>query len=396
MAPGLPAFAPFPAAAWKKHIPHDEWEALLKTWAALARAYLALSDQELVKAAGKDEFLADFLSSFAAELAKDGEASLGTNDSARSLLRSVFLLTTRLLAKPSPPGPLVAWEFLADFSKIYGKARAATFVSAMFQSSPNLLEGSLSTLKKFFIQNLDAGFKGDIKLLEQRLARINHLIHASPDAAAFFLAGADFLDGLVTCYKIMNPPLRKTIITTTYLCIMGLTEGEAPNYSLLTDQLYSLKAAAETHKAGPLNANDSLVAELVTVTPMLKQISRRSEEAGAATGGIKSRITALEGFRKPGGGSIRPMKRLVRRKIDKGKGIALDNEDDEIHATLHIHRMSQITQIQDLFPELGSGFVSKLLDEYEEDSVQVIAHLLEDSLPTHLATADRSEQLYVH
>ncbi|KAL9946716.1 hypothetical protein ACHAP6_007364 [Verticillium nonalfalfae] len=55
--------------------------------------------------------------------------------------------------------------------------------------------------------------------------------------------------------------------------------------------------------------------------------------------------------------------------------------------------MSQIAVIQDLFPDLGSGFVAKLLDEFGEDPEAVIAKLLEDDLPPELAAADRAELL---
>jgi len=55
--------------------------------------------------------------------------------------------------------------------------------------------------------------------------------------------------------------------------------------------------------------------------------------------------------------------------------------------------MSMITQIQDLFPDLGSGFVHKLLNEYNDNIEQVTAHLLEDDLPPHLQSLDRTETL---
>jgi len=55
--------------------------------------------------------------------------------------------------------------------------------------------------------------------------------------------------------------------------------------------------------------------------------------------------------------------------------------------------MSLITQVQDLFPDLGAGFIHKLLEEYHDDAEQVTAHLLDDSLPAHLQSADRSEPL---
>jgi len=392
MAPTLPPFAPFPAEEWRGNLSSDDWESLLASWTQLCHVYLTLQDAELGGVATKDESLPQFLSSLINELAKEGQTAIGSSSQAKALFKTAFLLTRRLWNCSKLPD-LLRWEFLADFAKTYGKRRASTLFPVLFQTigSRKLVEGSLAALKKFFIANLDAGFKGDIKTLEEHLARFNHLAHASPDVAVFFLAGADFLDGLITCFKIMNPPLRGTIIATTYLCLMGLTDGGAPSYSMLSDQLYSLKAAADAHRSGLLNVNDSLVVHLVTATPILKQIRRRADESGAATSALRSRLAALEAFHTPGLGSVRP-KRLPRR-MDKGKSVAIgDNIDPEAH----INRASGISQVQDLFPELGSGFVAKLLDEYNQDSEQVIAHLLDESLPLHLATGDRSEQMYGH
>ncbi|KAI1370832.1 hypothetical protein F4677DRAFT_451014 [Hypoxylon crocopeplum] len=378
----LPPFAPFPEAPWRDHIIPAEWEACLSNWVALAEAHLSRPKEK-----HPDESLTSFLVSFMKELASNGAQVLGTSQSAKNLLRQCFLLVARLLWMPSPPPLLLQWEFLSDFSRVYSKRRTSAPIGQVSQKLQ--LTTSLTSLKKSLIIELDTGLKGDLKTLEVRLKRLNHLVHASPDVAAFFLAGSDFLDGLINCYKIMNPPLRKAIVTTAYLCLVGLTEGDPPKFSMLTDQLYSLKAAADSHKAGPLNANDSMVAELVTVTPILKQVQRRFEESGSSTTRWKTAITALEGFRKPGG-NIRP-KRLIKRKIDKGKGIM--TEENDILGEMRMHRMSQITQIQDLFPDLGSGFISKLLDEYGDNTEQVVAHLLEDSLPLHLATVDRTEEL---
>jgi len=389
----LPPFVSFPAKAVREHLPHHQWPSIQEAWTILARAHLALDGAQFIKAVKNDDSVPAFVSAFVAEVALDPHVVDPVSDEGRRLLGAVYQLTTRLF-KETLTQDLLRWEFLADWSKVYGKERVSPALSPLFQAntSHKIIEGSLATLKKFFIESLDAGFKGDLKALESKLARVNHLIHASPDAAAFVLAGSDFLDGLIACFKIMNPPLRSTIITTTYLCLLGLTEGATPHFSMLSDQLFSLKTAAETHKSGPLNANDSMVAELVTATPILKQVLRRAEANNAATTALKSRITALEAFRKPGGSSIKP-KRPLRRKVDKGKGIAVVDAA-EIEGQMHMHLMSQITQVQDLFPDLGSGFVAKLLDAYGNDPEQVVAHLLEDSLPPNLAGADRSEQLY--
>ena len=393
MALSLPSFAPFPSPAWRELIALDEWNACLGAWISLAEAHLGLLDSEFTQKSLKDESLQQFLTDCMRQVASSGSSILGTSNPAKLLMKDFFLLTARILKLPSIPSIFTQWEFLADFSRVYGKKRVAAVLSSLPKSSQAAFEHTLGDLKKFLIRNLDAGLAGDLKAVEQRLDQLNSLIHASPSTASFFLAGSDFLDGLISCYKIMNPPLRKVIITTTYLSLVGLIEGESPKLSMLTDQLYSLKTAADTHKAGPLNVNDSLVAELVTTTPILQQIEHKLEVSGTATTRTKNVLKDLAAYRKPGVG-MKP-KRLIKRKVDKGKALALDDRS-AMEREIHIHHMSQISQIQDLFPELGSGFVSKLLDEYDGDSEQVIAHLLEDSLPPHLQGADRGEELCVY
>ncbi|KAL2016406.1 hypothetical protein VTK56DRAFT_3791 [Thermocarpiscus australiensis] len=390
MASRLPAFALFPIAAWRDQLLPAEWVACLNAWLALVNSHLSLSEADFLAISTKDESLTAFLTSFIRENALGGIGILGSSSPAKRLLKDCLLLITRLLQSPSPPSGLAEWEFLADLSRVYGKRKTEALLASLSETSKTDLDSSLAGLKKFFVKNLDAGLNGgDLRTVEERLERVNDLIRAAPSVAEFFLTGSDFMDGLVSCYKITNPPLRRVLVTTTYLCLVGLAEGE--KVSALTDQLYSLKAAAETHKAGPLNANDSLVAELVTSTPLLQRLQRKLDESRNASTRTKSVLAELGTFKKPGGSMPKP-KRLIKRKVDKGKGLA---EYDEVHAQqeMHIHRMSQISQVQDLFPELGSGFVAKLLDEFGDDTEQVIAHLLDGSLPAHLQTADRSEDL---
>ncbi|KAH6845673.1 hypothetical protein B0I37DRAFT_344733 [Chaetomium sp. MPI-CAGE-AT-0009] len=386
----LPAFALFPISAWRDQLPPSEWVACLDAWLALIDSHLSLSDSDFGATSIKDESLQAFLTSFTREVALGGVAILGSSSSSKKLLKDCFRLATRLLQSPSPPSGLAQWEFLADLSHVYGKKKVEPLSGSLSAASKGHLDASLAALKKFLIKNLDAGLDGgDLKGIEERLERVNDLIRVSPSVAEFFLAGSDFVDALISCYKITNPPLRRALIATTYLCLTGLAEGQ--KMSALTDQLYSLKAAADSHKAGPLNVNDSLVAELVTSTPLLQRLQRKLEETATASNRAKSVLTELATFKKPGGGMSKP-KRLIRRKVDKGMGL---DEFDEAQAQqeIHIHRMSQISQVQDLFPELGTGFVAKLLDEYNSNPEEVITHLLDDSLPAHLQKANRAEEL---
>jgi activating signal cointegrator complex subunit 2 len=389
----LPPMVPFPEAAWREHLVPEEWDACLDAWIALAEAHLSLPNPDFVRISAKDDSVPAFLASYTAETALSHDNSPSKDSSkSKQIRKQCYLLCFRLLDGDHAPEQLLRWDFLADLGKIYSWNLGNKLVAAAWRRHSPSLESSMGLLKNSLIQQLDAGLKGDLKLAEGQLKRLNQLLHVSPEAASFFMAGSDFLDSLVSCYKLMNPPLRRAILSTTYLCLIGLTQGEKPQFSSLTDQLYSLKSAADAHKDGPTNVNDSLVAELVTATPILKQVQHRVEVSGSASSRAKSALVGLEGFRKAGG-SGRPQ-RLIKRKINKGKGIATGDEYGYgSHGQIRIHRMSLVSQVQDLFPDLGSGFIVKLLDEYKDDVEQVIAHLLEGSLPAYLQSVDRSEAL---
>jgi activating signal cointegrator complex subunit 2 len=222
--------------------------------------------------------------------------------------------------------------------------------------------------------------------------RIAPLLKASPDASIYMLTGSDFLDSLYSAYPKVPQSMQKKLVTTAYLGLTATLEGAKPNYSLLSDHLYSLKSSEEqAQKKEP--GKKTLVADLVTNTPLLEKIRDRAIAPEASR--VKNTAASFSVFRQS---SVARPKRLVRRKVDKGKSKAEEHEHGHGAFTgeIHVHRMSVVTQIQDLFPDLGAGFVVKLLDEYNDNVEEVTAHLLEDSLPPHLAEADRSEQLYVH
>lgn len=387
MAATLPAFALYPQVSWRQRLSSQDWDSLCSAWISLIQVYLG-KDQQLKN--NEEDTAVSFVASFVYETAAAARASSSSPPQPPALLsRATFRLIQQLLVF-SKSEELLSFKFLAAFSKIYPKKLVSPVLAQLFITQPNILELSLSSLKKTLIPHLDAGIKGDLKLVEKHLTELNPMLHASPDACMLFLAGSDFFDGLVTGYKVMNPPLRKVIIATMYLCLIGLIEAEPPKWAMLSDQLFSLKAAADTHKQGPLNVNDSLVPELVTSTPILRALLQRIEDSDdAATRNLKKRITALEPFKK--GAMIRP-KSLIRRRVDKGK---TRQTEQEAQVDIHVHLLSQITQVQDLFPDLGAGFIAKCLDEYGDDVEQVVANLLSESLPPHLASADRSEALYV-
>ncbi|CAG8498284.1 14842_t:CDS:2 [Dentiscutata erythropus] len=55
-----------------------------------------------------------------------------------------------------------------------------------------------------------------------------------------------------------------------------------------------------------------------------------------------------------------------------------------------VQRISLISQVQDLFPDLGEGFIEECLITFDNNVEIIINRLLEDSLPDHLKELDRS------
>lgn len=243
--------------AWKELVDSEEWMVCIETWISLTEAHLSLSDDDFSKISLKDDSLSTYLISFAREYAISGPSILGAAHYGQPILKHNFLLLSRTWQSSFVPAGLLQWDFACDICRVYGAKRVAKLLGSISQPARSWLDASLSGQKKYLTLNLDKGINGDLKSVEERLHRLNYLILASPPTAAFLLAGSDFMDSLITCFQVMNPPLRQVIVTTTYLCHMGLLQGSAPKYSVLTDQLYALKAAADLHKAGPLNGNDS-------------------------------------------------------------------------------------------------------------------------------------------
>ncbi|KAF2459458.1 hypothetical protein BDY21DRAFT_282175 [Lineolata rhizophorae] len=385
MASKLPPLASFPPATLRKGIPPAEWDACLDAWISSSSAYLSSAQETFEKACEDDTSLSSFLISFFREFSRFSSGdSLLRSEKAAQLRRQAFLLTHRALTSSSIPSSLLGWSFLSDVCRCFLRsAHLQKLLSSVWRRNGDQLEAQLQAVKASFVKRLDSADPGES---DDDLHQIAALIHSSPDAAFYIMSGSDFLDSLCVAYINANAgrQLRQTLVTITYFGLTGLTRGEKPKYSLLSDHIYVLKANAEqVQKKNP--SSPSLLSDLVTNTPFIPKLrDSTSESEGARIGNL---LNALESFRQPG---IARPRRPAKRSTSKGKGKAIENGHD---GDMHIHRMSKITHVQDLFPNLGSGFVAKLLDEYNDDVETVTANLLDDSLPAHLREADRSEEL---
>lgn len=66
------------------------------------------------------------------------------------------------------------------------------------------------------------------------------------------------------------------------------------------------------------------------------------------------------------------------------------NTATDIEIPDHIRQESLISEVKDIFPDLGDGFVLKCLEHFGMSSERVISCVLEDSLPEGLRSLDRS------
>lgn len=381
----LPHFAPFPDAKVRQSVLPEEWQLYLESWTSLTDLYLRLGDQQFSSIAISEDSIAIFLSTFHHELAQDD----GLAAKIPELRRKCFFLLHRIFSLDDTHSTFLSWSTLSDVCHVYPKSQQfQTLLQSLWRRKGGVIEKSLQTAKTSLIRNLDSKRPGEA---ENTLNKIAPLLKVSPDANIYMLTGSDFLDSLYAAYPKVAQSMQKKLVTAAYLGLMAALEGDKPNYSLLSDHLYSLKSSEE-HIQKQEPGKKTLVTDLVTNTPLLEKIREKAISPEAVR--VKNTASSLSTFRQPG--VARP-KRIIRRKVDKGKSNVTQN--DYGHSTftgeVHVHRMSMISQIQDLFPDLGAGFIVKLLDEYSDNIELVTAQLLEDSLSPHLADADRSEKLYV-
>ncbi|KAI6848347.1 hypothetical protein KC332_g16605 [Hortaea werneckii] len=318
MAASVP-LAPIPPANIRLTLGPDEWEACLDAWLTLADLQLRLPSNEFAASVTERGSGSSFLTSFYRELAtlQPSDETL-SNSKARSLQRTGFLLFGRITQGTDSPQDLLTLDFLSNFCHAH---RQGAVLEPLFQSCKD-------RLAKLLESSTPGAAVSELTLLAP-------ILRASPDIGFLFVTGSDFLDALATAYgKLVESAEQLPVVSTAYLGLVSTVNVESANLSLLSDCLYGLKGQADSR-----NHQSSLLADLVTNTPLLGKL----------------------------------------RRTTTGKGA---------------DRLGKL--LDDLFPDLGSGFVLRLLDEYGDNVEQVTAHLLDDSLAPHLQSLDRSEEAPIH
>jgi activating signal cointegrator complex subunit 2 len=377
----LPPLAPFPPTTLRLQIAPQEWLQCIEAWITSAEAYLKVPDTVFNDIAShSDSYVTSFVTSYVQRNSESRNQSELETPGSLVLRKRVYLLCYRLLLSPRPNDSILHWIFLSDFARLFSQiSNIRHLLTSVWEKHSSEIESSLRTIKNSIIRSADN------HISEPWIAEIQRLvdfIKLCPAGGTFFATGSDFIDSFADVYPKTSRDTQDSITAFTYLILLSLVQLRKPNYSVLSDHLFSLKAnAKELHQ----KSQPSLLSAIVSNTDFINTLQAMSESDSETPGTVPPRdlsVGLLE-FRTP---------RARSRKNRKGKERVNGGANEALEA-VHLHRMSLITQIQDLFQDLGSGFIAKLLDEYNEDVEVVTAHLLDNALPPHLANVDRSEQL---
>lgn len=384
-----PPLAPVPPPEVQSAIPSQEWELYIDAWVLLLGLRIEASDAQFRDLAPSDESAVPFLTSFYGLLSAPGTSGLHAGTKAKTLRKLSFLLTRRyLLELPTSPAELLEWKYLGSLCCCYPSSSAAKkLLSDVWNKHEGTIAASLEKAKSAVIKQLSAmnaakssGIMSDIRLL-------TILVSALPQSGPTLMAGADYLDTFSDAYQAhRRDDIRRVLVANIYVGLVSLLKGPQPNLSLLLDQLFSMKASAGVGNS-QTKKEATLLSDVICSSDLLVRLERYLLSYPQKRGqDLVSSLRAYQADSKVFHHRYQKQKKIV----DKGKSRASDLPRPE---EMHIHKMSLVTQVQDLFPDLGSGYIVRLLDQFDDNPETVVAHLLDDSIPSHLQSLDKSEQL---
>ncbi|WEW60126.1 hypothetical protein PRK78_005611 [Emydomyces testavorans] len=380
----LPPLVPVPPPSVQDLIPSEEWAACLSAWITSVDFRLRISDGDFEMLAPTDTQAKSFLSSYFS----CSTSLIGPN--ANVLRRVCFLLGRRLLLMGNHVlEGFLDWRFIGDFCKAYTSTVALkALLGDIWRRASKALTSNIEKGKSDVMRRVSRKpSEAETDVLAD-LRSLSSLALSLPEAGYILMTGSDYIDTMFEVYQAQGSEiLQNAIVANIYVALSSLMALDPPAVSLLLDQLFSLKATAKVGVEDP-SEEPNLLSDLICCTNLLKRMEHIFS-AGSETR-AKNLISSLRSYRI----LCHRMHPFRQRSSKRNKGKQRAIKADHLGQP-HIHRMSLVTQIQDVFPNLGSGYVIKLLDYYSDDVETIISHLLEDSLPVPLKTLENPDTLHV-
>ncbi|KAL5003731.1 hypothetical protein BDV10DRAFT_198805 [Aspergillus recurvatus] len=385
----LPPLAPLPPPEVQRSIPSQDWGLYLDAWILLLGARLETSESEFKASAPNDESVVSFLTSFYHQLAAFGGNAFQSGAKTRTLRKLSFLLTRRLaLEVTPPPSELLGWTYLSEMSCCYPSSLALKkLLSDAWSKHENVITSSLEKGKAQIIVQLSAPKSCSITKAVTDIRLLTILVSSLPDCGHTLMAGSDFLDTLTEAYQThKTDDIRKSLVANVYVGLTSLLKGTRPNLTLLLDQLFGLKVTVGVGTTR-MKREPTLLSDVICSSDLLARLERYLTVQPQKRG--QDLVSSLRAYQTESK-SFHHKYQKPKKRVDKGKG---RTSDFPVPEEIHAHKMSLVSQIQDLFPDLGSGYVVRLLDHYGDSPETIITHLLDASISPELQNLDKSEQL---
>lgn len=397
--PGIPGSVPplaeFPVRLIISSVLPEEWQACLDAWIFAVEFRLRLLPDHFrhLKLSSNASGMS-FLLSYYRQWEYDPKVDVvyrPEDVKGLRLHRQCFLLTRRLLTETDLPYDssyrdlfaLVANVSLALSANVSWRET----LKMSWKRAKDQLVAAIETCKSSLIRELLRSSPTFDDAILLNLRRATALTKALSETGEYLMTGSDYLDALATAYAALTSTstgpqmlgLLKELTENLYVCLRSLMIGDSPHTSLLLDHLYSLKATADRMtRAGP--DYQTILSSLICSTSFLRHLDVFSSTYGQNRGSVL--VKSLYTYRELKA-HLHPPLIEKRSKVHKGKGKAAPDGE------MHIHQASRVSQIHDLFPELSSAYILRLLDYFSDDTEAVTAALLEpDSLPTDLRNQD--------
>lgn len=287
---------------------------------------------------------------------------------------------------------ILAWPLLKLFLRIYHTSHELKhFLETIWKVDQQGLVESIETGKTSIIKTLSSlsgsgSNKGSqLSECDEDIQALTLLVLQLPATGQILMTGSDYLDTLCEAYTKLSDReerIRSNLVANVYVSLTSLIETEPASFSLLLDQLFSLKSSFTPSQS----TSRTLLADLLCTTDISTRLSVAFANSGLHEKRGETLLSALNQIRAQSGHVYGSINRLKKRSKGKQREVNEPSTPGEVHA----HRMSLVDQIQDLFPDLGVGYIARLLDYYTDDVQELIIHLLEDTLPEELRELDQS------
>ena len=366
----LPSIAPFPPQNIRSAIPPSEWKSSISAWIAVTKQYLLAGPEKFRLRSEDDSSVVKFLITYYDSVNHHQDDF----PNSKVLSKQCFLLVHRILSNTeTAPPSMLDWGFLSNLSLVHVKSSSLSLLLYGLWHSKRFSSLAFAKASKAKVIALLERTPFDLESGEQ-VTKVAAFSRTCPPYGQYLMAGSDFIDCLVLTYdQSQSSSAKEKVLFLAYMALASLMDKTNPQSAALLDHLYGLRST-------------SLLEHLIRETPFFTQLGRHFSQNPKDNNRALPLLKRLSQIRRPS-----KSVQHLRRRADKGKGKALADSSIDNDSGLHVHKMSLVSQIRDLFPDLGSGFIIRLLDEYDEDTEQITAQLLDDRLPPHLEKADRSE-----